>query len=99
MSCLLRWPDVRQRTGLSRLTVSRLEREGRFPRRVAAPVVWRCRSRCWLWPVWPSSRGAGRERRRHRWTGDPHIYRHEHWEKAVDSIMACAASRIPRAFQ
>lgn len=30
----LRWPEVKQRTGLSRSTVWRLELEGGFPRRV-----------------------------------------------------------------
>jgi prophage regulatory protein len=30
----LRWPEVRQRTGLSRSTIWRLELEGGFPRRV-----------------------------------------------------------------
>ena len=38
---LLRFPDVRDRTGLSRSTVWRLERQGLFPRhrRVSANVV------------------------------------------------------------
>ncbi len=38
---LLRFPDVRARTGLSRSTIWRLERQGLFPRhrRVSANVV------------------------------------------------------------
>jgi len=38
---LLRFPEVRERTGLSRSTVWRLERQGLFPRhrRVSANVV------------------------------------------------------------
>jgi predicted DNA-binding transcriptional regulator AlpA len=38
---LLRFPDVRARTGLSRSTVWRLERQGAFPRhrRISANVV------------------------------------------------------------
>ena len=38
---LLRFPDVRNRTGLSRSTIWRLERDGRFPRhrRISANAV------------------------------------------------------------
>ena len=41
---LLRFPDVAQLTGLSRSTVDRMERQGRFPRRVQLgprAVAWK----------------------------------------------------------
>lgn len=41
---LLRFGDVRQRTGLSRSTIWRMERNGSFPKRVKASVnvvAWR----------------------------------------------------------
>lgn len=41
---LIRWPEVRTLTGLSRTTVDRLERAGSFPRRVILSenaVGWR----------------------------------------------------------
>ena len=33
-ACLIRWPAVRDLTGLSRSTVDRLEKAGSFPKRV-----------------------------------------------------------------
>ncbi len=31
---VMRWPEVREKTGLTRTTVWRMEREGRFPGRI-----------------------------------------------------------------
>ena len=56
---LLRWPEVRRRTGLSRTTVWRLVQEGAFPapRRLSANVV------AWLASeidAWIASRASAR---------------------------------------
>jgi len=44
VNSLIRWPVVRQMTGLSRSTIDRLEHRGEFPRRLlisSHAVAWR----------------------------------------------------------
>jgi prophage regulatory protein len=48
---VLRWPAVKTLTGLSRPTIWRMERKGRFPSRVqlgASSVGWR-EDEIWAW--------------------------------------------------
>ena len=59
---ILRWPDVKKLTGLSRSTVFRFEREGTFPRRLqlgANSVGWSAEAiSAWLAARAPASPAA-----------------------------------------